>query len=193
MGELAGCNKSMDTSGYRSDGVSLAVAVVNAVVGTDVDDAEALEESLRRYGFPVSRLSPRDRTGLQAWAGHLHHVFAADDTTAAAGLLNQLLDAVVTHPFITDHDGKGLHLHYAPPGAGVLHRVQASTAMGLANLVCDYGMSRLGVCRASDCECVYVDVSRNAQRRFCSDTCANRTNVAAFRARARNATTTGTG
>ena len=55
--------------------------------------------------------------------------------------------------------------------------------MGLANVVCDYGKTRLGVCRAVDCECVYVDVSRNAQRRFCSDACANRTNVAAFRAR----------
>jgi predicted RNA-binding Zn ribbon-like protein len=33
---------------------------------------------------------------------------------------------------------------------------------------------------------VYVDVSRNAQRRFCSESCANRTNVAAFRARAKS-------
>ena len=92
---------------------------------------------------------------------------------------------MVTHPYLTDHGGR-LHLHYAPGEADPLHRVQASTAMGLAIVLCDYGMARLGVCRAADCECVYVDVSRNAQRRFCSESCANRTNVAAFRARAKS-------
>lgn len=174
----------MDTSGYRSDGVGLAVAVVNAVFDPEVDDTEALEAALRRYGLTPRPLPARDRAGLRAWAGHLHDVFAATDAADAARLLNQLLDVVVTHPFITNHGDK-LHLHYAPAEAPSLHRVQASTAMGLATLICDYGMSRLGVCRAAGCECVYVDVSRNAQRRFCSESCANRTNVAAFRARAR--------
>ena len=64
--------------------------------------------------------------------------------------------------------------------------------MAMAIVLCDYGMSRLGVCRAADCDCVYVDVSRNAQRRFCSESCANRTNVAAFRARAKSSPTAAT-
>jgi predicted RNA-binding Zn ribbon-like protein len=177
----------MDTSGYRSDGVGLAVAVVNAVFDTEADESEGIDDALRRYGFSLSRVTNRDRAGLRLWAGHLHEVFAAKDAEEAARILNQLLDAVTTQPYITDHESAGLHLHYAPPEASALHRVQASTAMGLANLVCDYGTSRFGVCRAAGCECVYVDVSRNAQRRFCSEACANRTNVAAFRARARNA------
>jgi predicted RNA-binding Zn ribbon-like protein len=176
----------MDTSGYRSDGAGLAVAVVNAVFDPALDDVEALDDALRRYHFSLSRVSSRDRAGLRMWAGHLHEVFAAADAEEAGRVLNQLLDAVTTHPYMTDHDGQRLHLHYAPPEASTLHRVQASTAMGLANLVCDYGTSRFGVCRAAGCDCVYVDVSRNAQRRFCSDSCANRTNVAAFRARARS-------
>jgi CGNR zinc finger len=176
----------MDTSGYRSDGAGLAVAVVNAVFDPAVEDNDALDDALRRYHFSLNRVSSRDRAGLRMWAGHLHEVFAAEDASEAARILNQLLDAVTTHPYITDHDSQGLHLHYAPPEASTLHRVQASTAMGMANLVCDYGKTRFGVCRAVGCECVYVDVSRNAQRRFCSDACANRTNVAAFRARARS-------
>jgi hypothetical protein len=182
----------MDSSGYRSDGVGLAVAVVNALYDPAVDDGEALEDSLRHYGVITRPLTARERGGLRGWAGHLHDVFSADSAEAAARLLNQLLDAVVTHPYLTDHDGR-LHLHYAPAEAGPLHRVQASTAMGLAHLICDYGMSRLGVCRATGCECVYVDVSRNAQRRFCSESCANRTNVAAFRARAKSTPGTPTG
>ena len=38
----------MDSSGYRSDGVGLAVAIVNAVYGadSDADDSELLEKSL---------------------------------------------------------------------------------------------------------------------------------------------------
>jgi CGNR zinc finger len=180
----------MDTSGYRSDGVGLAVAVVNAVFDPEVGDSEAIDDALRRYGFAMTRVTNRDRAGLRLWASHLHEVFAADAAGEAGRILNQLLDAITAHPYITDHDGRGLHLHYAPPEASTLHRVQASTAMGLANLVCDYGITRLGVCRAAGCECVYVDVSRNAQRRFCSEACANRTNVAAFRARARNAAVT---
>jgi hypothetical protein len=177
----------MDTSGYRSDGVGLAVAVVNAVFDPLVDDGEAIDDALRRYRFSMTKVTNRDRAGLRLWAGHLHEVFAAPDAAEAGRILNQLLDAVTAHPYLTDHDGRGLHLHYAPPEASTLHRVQASTAMGLATLVCDYGVTRSGVCRAAGCECVYVDVSRNAQRRFCSEACANRTNVAAFRARARNA------
>lgn len=182
----------MDSSGYRSDGVGLAVAIVNAVYGADpeVDDGDALESSLREFGVISRSLSAREKAGLRGWAGHLHDVFSADDAAAAGRLLNQLLDVVVTHPYITDHDGR-LHLHYAPAEAAPLHRVQASTSMGLAIVLCDYGMSRLGVCRAIDCECVYVDVSRNAQRRFCSESCANRTNVAAFRARAKSTSTAG--
>jgi CGNR zinc finger len=181
----------MDSSGYRSDGVGLAVAIVNAVYGTetDIDDGELLEQSLREYGVMNRSLSVRETAGLRGWAGHLHNVFAADDADDAAHLLNQLLDVVVTHPYLTGHGGR-LHLHYAPAEADPLHRVQASTAMGLAIVLCDYGMARLGVCRATDCECVYVDVSRNAQRRFCSESCANRTNVAAFRARAKSTSAT---
>jgi predicted RNA-binding Zn ribbon-like protein len=168
----------MDSSGYRSDGVGLAVAIVNAVYGTEpeVEDGALLEKALHEYGVMNRALSAREKAGLRGWAGHL---------------LNQLLDVVVTHPYLTDHGGR-LHLHYAPAEADPLHRVQASTAMGLAIVLCDYGMARLGVCRASDCECVYVDVSRNAQRRFCSESCANRTNVAAFRARAKSTAATAT-
>ena len=51
----------MDSSGYRSDGVGLAVAIVNAVYGADpdVDDGEAVERSLREFGV-VTRAELED-------------------------------------------------------------------------------------------------------------------------------------
>jgi predicted RNA-binding Zn ribbon-like protein len=42
---------------------------------------------------------------------------------------------------------------------------------------------RFGVCTAPRCDRVYVDVSRNGARRFCSTACQNRVKTAAFRAR----------
>ena len=42
---------------------------------------------------------------------------------------------------------------------------------------------RLGVCAAPQCDRVFVDVSRNAQRRFCSPQCQSRVKAAAHRAR----------
>jgi predicted RNA-binding Zn ribbon-like protein len=59
--------------------------------------------------------------------------------------------------------------------------------MGLATLVCDLGATRLGVCHASPCTHVFVDTSPNQSRRYCSDRCSSRANVAAYRARQRAA------
>ena len=55
--------------------------------------------------------------------------------------------------------------------------------MGLANLVCDLGATRLGICSEPRCDNVFVDTSPNQSRRYCSDRCSSRANVAAFRAR----------
>ena len=57
--------------------------------------------------------------------------------------------------------------------------------MGLSGVVCDPGASRLGVCSADGCADVFVDLSPNQSRRFCSDRCASRAHVAAYRARRR--------
>jgi predicted RNA-binding Zn ribbon-like protein len=52
----------------------------------------------------------------------------------------------------------------------------ARAARGLAELVIAYGIERLHMCAADDCLRAVVDVSRNGTRRYCSRTCANRTN-----------------
>jgi hypothetical protein len=53
----------------------------------------------------------------------------------------------------------------------------AAAAYGLAALIAEHGLDRLGVCAASDCQCVYADTSPRGNRRFCSRTCSTRTNV----------------
>ena len=59
----------------------------------------------------------------------------------------------------------------------------AEALMGLAVVVCDFGVTRPGVCQASGCDDVFVDTSPNRSRRYCSERCSSRANVAAYRAR----------
>jgi predicted RNA-binding Zn ribbon-like protein len=84
---------------------------------------------------------------------------------------------------ISDHDPSDLHMHVANRAASVSELLVSESLMGLANLVCDLGASRLGVCQAAKCTQVFVDTSPNQSRRYCSERCSSRANVAAYRAR----------
>ena len=86
-------------------------------------------------------------------------------------------------PMISDHDPDDLHLHVATRAATVSELLIGEALLGLSTLVCDLGPTRLGVCAASKCSRVYVDTSPNQSRRYCSDRCSSRANVAAYRAR----------
>jgi predicted RNA-binding Zn ribbon-like protein len=59
----------------------------------------------------------------------------------------------------------------------------AICAEGLARVVGLPSAQRLGTCEREGCGRVFVDVSRNASRRFCSLACQNRVKAASFRAR----------
>jgi hypothetical protein len=169
----------METNGYRIDGAGTAVALVNAVTaGAGVSDAE-LADLLGTHRYLVPGLSPDDADRLRDWAHRLRPAFGGTEVVA---LLNGLLSEVPLQPHISDH-GLGLHLHYGESGAGLVDRVRANTAFGLALAVCEHGTERLGRCQAAFCDRVYADVQRGPQRRYCSRACQNRSSVAAFRAR----------
>lgn len=119
---------------------------------------------------------------LAVLAEELAEVFRVEDPRRE---VNDLLARVELRPHLTDHDDRGHHLHYEAASAGLAERVRANTLMGLAVLLCDELM-RIGTCDAERCERAWVDTSRNARRRFCSTACANRTHVAAHRARQRD-------
>ncbi|GAA3153284.1 CGNR zinc finger domain-containing protein [Nonomuraea roseoviolacea subsp. carminata] len=173
-----------EVTGYRNDGVGTAVALVNAVTADAGDPSpEALGALLASYNFKVDGpVSDDEAEALRRWARRLRPVFAETDEARAIDLLNGVMAEVPMHPHVSDH-GEGPHLHYGPPGAVLVDRVRANTAVGLAFVICDHGASRLGVCLDAACERVYADVSRGPRRRYCSKTCLNRNTVAAYRAR----------
>ena len=86
-------------------------------------------------------------------------------------------------PQLVAHDDWGYHLHATPSQAPLADRMAVEAAMAVVDVVRQGELDRFRLCQAERCSDVLVDLSKNRSRRYCSASCANRTNVAAFRAR----------
>jgi predicted RNA-binding Zn ribbon-like protein len=172
----------MDYDTYGSNAVELAIALAN--VDRDGDWADAFLRAHDEWFTPETGLdlSPAETRRAAATADLVRAVAVAGTQEEVMDRLNELLALARPHPYATDHDGE-LHLHYARPDAPALEQLTTTVAMGLSQVVAQHGWQRLGVCSAEGCDDVYVDTSRNASRRYCSNTCASRSSVAAYRAR----------
>jgi len=138
------------------------------------------------------RATDADVAHLTALRSELREVFESVDRrepSRAVDLLNRLLVEHPIRPQISGHDGSDWHLHLTEEG-GAAERYAADAIMGLAMLVTGLGIDRLGICQALPCRNTFVDTSTNRSRRYCSDRCATRANVAAYRARKREAAAT---
>ena len=123
-----------------------------------------------------------------SWADELREVFVScgmGDVDAAAAAVNALLRRSGAAPHLIRHDTEPWHLHFHTADASLIAGWAAGYAMGLAIVIGTGHADRLGVCTAQPCDRVYVDLSRNGTRRFCSTRCANRISVAAHHARTR--------
>ena len=157
-----------------------------ALLNADLSDVTALHRHLAGRDDLVAHSLDRDCMLLRKFQRELRPVFEAseaDDTAKVVELLNELMVRHPITPRISDHDPGDLHLHVATKSASVAELLVGESLLGLANLVCDLGPTRLGICAAASCRCVYVDTSPNQSRRYCSDRCSSRANVAAYRAR----------
>jgi predicted RNA-binding Zn ribbon-like protein len=174
--------------------VDLAVDLVNTgpwrPQGEQLGDVASLRRFLAAHREPEP-IEPgeRDLAGVHLLRGRLRRVFGAADEHAVVATLNALLAEASTQPRLSGHDGTPVHLHFSRPDASWAEGLAATTAMALALVVADHGAGRLRRCEAAGCEVVFADTSRNHARRYCSETCANRARVAAFRSRHRAART----
>ena len=157
-----------------------------ALVNADLPDEAALREHLVDRSWLHRSLDADDVSSLQAFQSELRAVFEASDADDVRLVVSSLNDLLADHPvtpMISDHDPDHLHMHVANRAASVAELMIGEALMGLANLVCDLGATRLGTCAEARCDNVYVDTSPNQSRRYCSDRCSSRANVAAYRAR----------
>lgn len=181
----------MDFSHYTDEPVRLAVDLVNTrspLRGVDtlqtVDDLARFFAGIgREWLVPDWDLGEEDLAAVRRLRAQLRSVFHRDDDADAAGLLNAILSEVHATPRVSVHDDVPPHLHFEPLSSGPGPWLAAITAMGLSVVLVDHGSRRLGVCSSVTCGHVFIDTSRNRSRRYCSDTCATRENVAAYRRR----------
>ncbi|GAA4535364.1 CGNR zinc finger domain-containing protein [Amycolatopsis samaneae] len=167
---------------YGGPAAHLAADLANHAARDAVDETRAL---VLDRGMTPAPPTTEELARLLDWGRRLLPVFAASPEERV-DLVNELLAAAACRPYISRHDGKPAHLHYASEHADGVSRVRAFTAGGLAHLVCE-DPERLGVCAREGCGTAYVDVSRNGRRRYCTARCATRVHVAEHRARQHSA------
>jgi predicted RNA-binding Zn ribbon-like protein len=156
------------------------------LVNADLESPDGLKSHLESRRWLAERVEERDLAPLKRLRRELRPIFEASDRGDEAEvvrLVNALLTKHPVTPYIAGHDRESWHLHVSEKGSSVAALITAECVMGLATLVVDFGPTRLGVCSADRCEQVFVDTSPNRSRRYCSDRCSSRANVAAYRAR----------
>ncbi|ADB34340.1 protein of unknown function DUF1470 [Kribbella flavida DSM 17836] len=149
------------------------------------DAAQAVSDALAAIGYPRPSVRTADARRLAALAARMRIVFEAahsGDLDRAAAEINALLLDTNARPQL-DRRENGWSLHFHGPDDGLVNGWAAGCAAGLALAVGSELAGRLGVCAAPQCDRVFVDVSRNGQRRFCSPQCQSRVKAAAHRAR----------
>ena len=181
----------MDFESYADLGVRLVSSEPGALDPDDpLADVDALRAWLAGSPWMARRVRPTDLAPLAALRTGLRAVFdAADrgDSAAMVAGLNRALDDHRARPSISGHDDNDWHLHVASADAPVADEYAAGAVMGLTMAFLDLGRERFGTCADARCRGVFIDTSRNRSRRYCSDRCATRANVAALRRRQRDA------
>jgi predicted RNA-binding Zn ribbon-like protein len=103
----------------------------------------------------------------------------------APDAVHRLLRDYPPEMHLSDHDNLGCwHIHFSRNGAPAKRWLGQLIAADLALIAAGDPAVTLGRCAAAGCGNYFVDQSRNRTRRFCSNACASRTTVAAYRARA---------
>jgi predicted RNA-binding Zn ribbon-like protein len=168
--------------------LTAAAALVNTQ-GLNEDrltEMRELDEFVREWGWTGSRRRTRaELEEVRELRPRLRKLWELDEDDVVR-LLNELLNEARALPQLVRHDDWDYHLHATPPHAPLADRMAVEAAMAFVDVVRQGELDRLRICEADDCEDVHVDLSKNRSRRYCSNACGNRMNVAAFRARSRS-------
>jgi predicted RNA-binding Zn ribbon-like protein len=159
---------------YIGNLTRLAVEIVNGDPPSDLR-----REMFRQHGIT--------EPGTEQLAALLPKLREALRAATRCGPLDPINTLLAQHPpviRVDDHDGEGTpHVHFAHHGEDAIAWLGRSCAAAIAYVVCGDPAVTIGRCHAGTCVRFYVDDSRNRTRRFCSNACASRTTVAAYRAR----------
>jgi predicted RNA-binding Zn ribbon-like protein len=166
-------------------GLAAAAALVNTGSGDaeELPDLPALEAFLAPWGWTGSRThDDAELEAVRALRPRLRALWQGDVDEVVASV-NAMLRAAGALPQLVAHGAEGYHLHATGPEAPLADRMAVEAAMAVVDVVRSGELGRLRSCSAHDCEDVFVDLTRNRARRYCSASCGNRVDAAASRAR----------
>jgi predicted RNA-binding Zn ribbon-like protein len=127
----------------------------------------------------ADELASSDLGRLRALREQLRAVFHADTAQEAATLVSSLLqENAVVPQLASGHDGN-LSLTWAARRRGY-DALAARLPAALATHLATHGLTRLGICAAPPCTCVFVDRTRPGTRKYCCDQCNDRAAAAAY-------------
>jgi predicted RNA-binding Zn ribbon-like protein len=166
--------------------LTAAAALVNTGRGAEqLPDMAALDQFVTDWGWTGERAHDQaELDAVRRLRPRLERLWEMDED-GAAEFVNTLLREANALPQLVKHGGWDYHLHATPPDAPLADRMAVEAAMAFADVIRSRQLERLRLCAADDCHHVHVDLSKNRSRRFCGTSCANRTNVAAYRTRQR--------
>jgi predicted RNA-binding Zn ribbon-like protein len=171
------------------DAAALAVGLVNTwdTLARDPEllrDAESLRRLLRFYEHErlARRARPADVPRVRALRDRLRRAFEAIDEQDAVDVLNRILREHGVVAQLVKTGGKWVYRYHAAD-ASLIDALATITSVALLDVIRTDGWARFGLCAAAPCCCVFVDRSRNRNRRYCSDLCADRVSQAAYRRR----------
>ncbi|UVI35447.1 CGNR zinc finger domain-containing protein [Brevibacterium spongiae] len=173
-----------------------------AAAGDELTTTAGIREFAARHDFsgPIratksdveetQRLRERFASALDASIDAQTDAEASDAVEAVVDEVNITLRTSGSMPQLVRHGSWNWHLHATGSDDSLADRVAADVALVLIDLIRSGDLDRLGRCAAEDCRAYLADFSRNRSKRFCdTGSCANRTHVAAFRARQSDAET----
>ena len=144
---------------------------------------EDLDGFLRQRGIDAPDASEHDLAAVRALREELRDLWTSDELKVLQDGLNCLIAAQDVRVEYAVNDGVLETRIHAAEGAALADQLAAAAAVGISAAIQAYGVDRMRACIASPCKDVFIDTSKNATRRFCSERCANRHNVAQYRAR----------
>jgi predicted RNA-binding Zn ribbon-like protein len=177
----------------RRDDASIALAV--ELVNTwntyfpepeHLDSVEDLRRFFREHGEPklADAVRARDLPSAQSLRTNLRRAFEVPSERHAVDALNYVVRGSDAKPQLEGPDGAwgyAFHSQSSDPISALAMR----TGLALLDVIRNDGWERFGLCAASPCVAVYVDLSKNRSRKYCSQLCADRMNQAAYRRRQR--------
>ena len=165
--------------------LSAAAALVNteATDHDELSDLASLDAFVQQWGWTGSRRSDAaELDAVRRLRPRLRSLWELDED-GVVERVNLMLRQAGALPQLVAHDGWAYHLHATPSQAPLADRMAVEAAMAFVDVVRQQELDRLTTCGADDCHDVLVDLTKNRSRRYCSTSCSNRVNVAAFRAR----------